>query len=98
MKLFIRRQYFSSTKNGIERNVQSTSMSYAAIGDQAQALAQGISQLLEGASPVAGNGMQEMTAPILPTTAVGLKSFGANPQPVVLGSDHPHLILFSPGG
>lgn len=82
--------------NGNERTLFPTPMSYGAIGEEAQALAKGIARLLPGRPAVAisSEASRELEKPLKPTETVSLRAIGPKRQPVVLGGDHPHLILF----
>jgi cytochrome oxidase Cu insertion factor (SCO1/SenC/PrrC family) len=84
---------------GNERFVYSTPMSYESVGDQARTLADGIARLLPGhpAGPVSPQSSQQQQEPLKPTETVSLPALGAKRQPVVLGGDHPHLMLFFAG-
>jgi cytochrome oxidase Cu insertion factor (SCO1/SenC/PrrC family) len=84
---------------GNERDVQSTPMSYEAVGDDAQALAAGIARLLPGHPAVAApdQAAEQPDQPPGGITTVKLTSLGPKPEQVVLGSAHPHLLLFFAG-
>lgn len=85
--------------NGHERNVISTPMSYNAEGDQAQTLAAAIAELLPSHPAVAAP-PQTAGQPDEPPGGianVNLTALGPGKQPVVLGSKHPHLLLFFAG-
>ena len=81
--------------NGNEREVIPTPMSYKAGSDQAHLIAQGIARLLPGHPTIAGSNAasQQPESPADDAT-VRLTALGPKPQPVVLGSAHPHLLLF----
>jgi cytochrome oxidase Cu insertion factor (SCO1/SenC/PrrC family) len=85
--------------NGRERATFSTPMSYEAVGDQAQSLAQQIAHLLSDypvpAAP--GEASQQAQPYLKPAKSVSLAALGPERQPVVLGGDHPHLVLFFAG-
>lgn len=85
--------------NGNERNVLSTPMSYEAVGDQAQVLAAGMAQLLPSHPPIPATGETTETAAKPPEgiATVNLTALGPKREPVVLGSAHPHLLLFFAG-
>jgi hypothetical protein len=89
-------------QKGNERGVYSTPMSYSAVGDQAQTLAQGIASLLPGHPAVPGESAdsgasQQPEEPPKPIATLRLTALGSKPQPVVLGSDHAHLVVFFAG-
>jgi hypothetical protein len=85
--------------NGNERTVFSTPMSYGAVGDDTQALAAGIAQLLPGhpAVPAPSEASDQPDQPPGGITTVNLTALGPKQEPVVLGSAHPHLLLFFAG-
>jgi cytochrome oxidase Cu insertion factor (SCO1/SenC/PrrC family) len=86
--------------NGTERTVFSTPMSYGAVGDDTQALAAGIAQLLPG-HPAVASPNESATEPDEPPggiTTVNLTALGPKQEPVVVvGSAHAHLLLFFAG-
>jgi cytochrome oxidase Cu insertion factor (SCO1/SenC/PrrC family) len=84
---------------GNERFVYSTPMSYDSVGEQARELANGIARLLPGhpAVPASPQASQQEQEPLKPTERVSLPAMGAKRQPVVLGAEHPHLMLFFAG-
>lgn len=89
---------FLIDRNGYERNLFTTPMSYEDITNDAQDLAQGMSQLLPAQQRPAS------LAPKSPPRAAGeqngvfeLTALGANPQRVTLGTAHPHLVVFFAG-
>lgn len=84
---------------GNERSVYSTPMSYSAVGDQAQTLAQGIASLLADrpAVPADSGPVQQVQPPPASITTLRLTALGPKSQPVVLGNDHAHLVVFFAG-
>jgi cytochrome oxidase Cu insertion factor (SCO1/SenC/PrrC family) len=89
--------------NGNERNVLSTAMSYQAVGNEAHDLAAGIAQLLPehpavaASNEAASNESDQPDQPASGIATVNLTALGPQPQPVALGSAHPHLLLFFAG-
>jgi cytochrome oxidase Cu insertion factor (SCO1/SenC/PrrC family) len=91
---------FLIDQNGNQRNVYSTAMSYQAVGDEAHTLAEGMAKLLPGRASVAASSYTSQAAqeqPLKPNEAIDLTALGPKPEPVVLGSAHPHLLLFFAG-
>ena len=85
--------------NGKERAVYSTPMSYQSVGDQARTFAEGIASLLPVHPAVSASSQpsaQQQEA-FKPTDTVTLTALGPARKPVVLGSAHPHLMLFFAG-
>lgn len=85
--------------NGNERNVLFTPMSYQAVGDQTQTLAAAIAQVLPD-HPAISAPSQTAEQPDEPPgriATVDLTALGPQRDPVVLGSAHPHLLLFFAG-
>ncbi|HUZ47418.1 MAG TPA: SCO family protein [Terriglobia bacterium] len=85
--------------SGHERFKYSTPMSYQAVGDQAQELAKGIAQLLPShpAISLPTQASEQPEAQPNSAEAVSLPPLGAKRQPVLIGSSHPHLMLFFAG-
>jgi cytochrome oxidase Cu insertion factor (SCO1/SenC/PrrC family) len=90
---------FVIDQQGNERDVYSTPMSYAAEGDDAQTLASGIAQLLPGHRSIPAPNPADEVPGVAPggITTMSLMALGPNPQPVVLGSSHAHLVVFFAG-
>jgi cytochrome oxidase Cu insertion factor (SCO1/SenC/PrrC family) len=89
---------FLIDKDGNESNFYSTPMSYEAVGNQAETLAQGIAKLLPGHPPVSMP--SEVAEPQTPPNQKGTLEFtalGPKRRPVALGSAHPHLVVFFAG-
>lgn len=86
-------------RNGDERAVYSTPMSYEAIVDQAQTLAERIAPLLPGHPSVSPSRppSSPKPKPLSASATVRLASLGLERQPVLLGGAHPHLMLFFAG-
>jgi cytochrome oxidase Cu insertion factor (SCO1/SenC/PrrC family) len=85
--------------NGNENAVFSTPMSFQAVGDQAQTLAEGIAQLLPGHPAVSPStqASQQQEGPLKPAETVSLTALGPKRQSVVLRGDRPYLMLFFAG-
>jgi cytochrome oxidase Cu insertion factor (SCO1/SenC/PrrC family) len=90
---------FVIDQQGNERNVYSTPMSYAAVGDDAQTLASGIAPLLPGHRSIPAPNPADEAPDAAPggIQTVSLTTFGPKPQPVILGSSHAHLVVFFAG-
>jgi len=87
-------------RDGNERTVDSTVMSYQALGGESRTLAEEIARLLPGhpAVSVPSQASQQLEEQLLqPTDTLSLTALGPQPQPVVLGGAHPHLLLFFAG-
>lgn len=80
--------------NGRERTIFFTQMSYEGIAQQAQVLADSIARLLPGHPAVHKEISLQQIPSLKPDDTVRLSSLSINPQTVVLGPGHPHLILF----
>ena len=84
---------------GNERATFTTEMSYAAVGDEAEALAKAIGPLLPGFPALSlppGAAHQESGAAVVAGKA-SLTAIGPNPTQVSFGSSHPHLLVFFAG-
>jgi cytochrome oxidase Cu insertion factor (SCO1/SenC/PrrC family) len=90
---------FLIDRNGKERSINTTPMSYSAVGDQAHELAEGIAQLLPEHPTVAvsSQGSQEKDAPFKPNETMNLAGLGPKQQKVALGGAHAHLVVFFAG-
>ncbi len=86
-------------KNGNERDIYSTPMSYSAGGDQAQTLAAAMASLLPGhpAVPNSNQASQRPEEPPQPIASISLTALGPQRPPVMLGSSHAHLAVFFAG-
>jgi len=91
---------FLIDQNGYERKLFTTPMSYEEIASDAQDLARGMSQLLPRGERLASVALNPKPA----TRATGeqgsqfqLTALGTRSQRVMLGTDHPHLLLFFAG-
>jgi cytochrome oxidase Cu insertion factor (SCO1/SenC/PrrC family) len=85
--------------NGNERTSYRTPMSYAAVGDRAQTLAEGIAKLLPDQPSVSAGSQasQQEEEELKPAETVSLAALGPKRAPVILGGAHPHLMLFFAG-
>jgi cytochrome oxidase Cu insertion factor (SCO1/SenC/PrrC family) len=90
---------FLIDKNGNERGVYTTPMSYESVGDQAQTLAAGIAQLLPGHPAISApsEASEEQNRSPNLTRSMDLTALGPKRQAVVFGAVHPHLVLFFAG-
>ncbi len=90
---------FVIDRNGNERNVHSTDMSYQAVGDEARTLAQDVAKLLPGSLGILASSQdaQAQQKPLQPDETFRLRAVGSKPEPVVLGAVHPHLVVFFAG-
>jgi cytochrome oxidase Cu insertion factor (SCO1/SenC/PrrC family) len=91
---------FVINNNGYESAIYPTPMSYESVGEQARTLAEDIAHLLPGQAAVSVPSQtlqQQQEEPLDPDQTVSLMAFGPKPQPVTLGGDHPHLLLFFAG-
>jgi len=81
---------------GKERSLNSTPMSYAAVGDQAHALAAGIARLLPDhpAVPAPRQTPEVEEAPLRPDETVELTDLGPKQRTVAFGGAHAHLVVF----
>ena len=77
---------------GHERVLYVTQMSYEGIAQQAQILADGIARLLPDHPAVPRKVPLQYLPPLTPSNAVKLSD--TDSKPVMLGPDHPHLIMF----
>jgi cytochrome oxidase Cu insertion factor (SCO1/SenC/PrrC family) len=84
---------------GRERQVYSTPMDWAYVGQQARTLAKGIARILPGHPAVLREvSLKERNlSPLVPADATSLRALGANRSNVSLGDSHPHLLLFFAG-
>lgn len=90
---------FLINPDGYESSIYTTPMSYAAVGDQAQVLAGKIARLLPGipAGSLASQPSPQQEDPLTPAETAELAALGPKRQSVVVGGDHPHLLLFFAG-
>lgn len=84
-------------RNGSERKIYSTPMSFEDIGQQAHQLAEGIAGLLPAHPAVEQEASQEATQPLKPTETFQFPAVGPHPKTVAVGGTHPHLLLFFAG-
>ncbi len=83
--------------HGRERREYLTQLSYEGVAQQAQILAQGIARLLPGHPAVRRETSLRYMPPLGPKDTVRLSAFGSPGRMVVLGGDHPRLLLFFAG-
>ena len=89
-------------RDGYERYLEATPMSYGAVGDQAETLATAVAKLLPGHPAIADAGAGVGGAasqpppgpPPGPNDTLHLANLAAGGEPVLLGGPHPHLVLF----
>ena len=83
--------------HGRERREYLTQLSYEGVAQQAAILAQGIARLLPGHPAIRRETSLRYVPPLGPNDTVKLAIFGSPGRKVVLGGDHPHLLLFFAG-
>jgi cytochrome oxidase Cu insertion factor (SCO1/SenC/PrrC family) len=87
-------------RNGNERGIYSSAMSYEAVGGEARSLAKGIESLLTGKNDLDASGpfsLQAGVPPLNPAKAHRLTALGLKPTQVEIGGSHPHLYVFFAG-
>jgi cytochrome oxidase Cu insertion factor (SCO1/SenC/PrrC family) len=80
--------------HGHERREYLTQLSYEGVDQQAQILAQGIARLLPGHPAIRRETSLQYVQPLGPKDTAQLAAFGSPGRKVVIGGDHPHLLLF----
>jgi cytochrome oxidase Cu insertion factor (SCO1/SenC/PrrC family) len=87
-------------RNGNERGIYSSAMSYEAVGGEAHSLARGIKSLLTGNTDLDASGpvsLQPATPLLNPAKTDRLTALGPKPAQVEVGGSHPHLYVFFAG-